>query len=164
MERHRSYRYPPSPDPNKLAAIDFQNTMFEDFHIFTKVSANGEVVIFLGSKNALRHIYNAEGIISDGTFQASGPFGQLFIMHATVGPKLQGKFDDLSYENQQRKNFTCPVGYAFMSHRTTSCYELLWNCLRDEINDSLGVDWKGPTWILEDFERAQKKAIENVSF
>ena len=51
-----------------------------------------------------------------------------------------------------------------MSHRTTSCYELLWNCLRDEINDSLKVDWKGPTWILEDFERAQKKAIENVSF
>ena len=161
--RARQDRYPPAPDTLNLAATDFSKTLFKDFHVFSKKSATGETIIFLALKSAYPQIADAEGIITDGTFKTRACFGQLYVMHATVGPQIQPDHDTSSYENQLRKNFTRPVGYCFMENRTQASYELMWESLKEELNAELKINWQGPEWILSDFEQAQKNAVKEVS-
>jgi len=161
--RARQYRYPRAPDRENLAGTDFTKTLFKDFHVFSKKSATGETIIFLALKSAYPLIADAEGIITDGTFKTRACFGQLYVLHATVGPQIQPDHDTSSYENQLRKNFTRPVGYCFMENRTQASYELMWESLKEELNGELKIDWQGPEWILSDFEQAQKNAVAEVS-
>jgi len=54
------------------------------------------------------------------------------------------------------------IAYAFMETRSTASYELLWESLKEEINDELKINWNGPKWIMSDFEHAQIKAVKKV--
>jgi len=162
ISRARQDRYPPAPKRDNLAGTDFSKTMFADFHVFSKKLANGETVIVLALKSAYRQIADAEGLITDGTFKTRACFGQLFIIHGTVGPKLQEDHDHEHYEDELRKNFTRPLAYAFMETRSTASYELLWESLKEEINDELKTIWNGPKWMMSDFEYAQIKAVKKV--
>ena len=49
-----------------------------------------------------------------------------------------------------------------MSNRTQASYELMWESLKEEVSGALKVEWRGPEWILSDFEHAQKNAVAEV--
>lgn len=78
-------------------------------------------------------------------------------------PLLTEQYNHETYDNEVRKNFVRPVGYVFMKKRQTSSYELLWRTLKEEIDGLLDVDWQGPDWIMQDFERAPMKVLLKVS-
>lgn len=163
VQRLRSARYPAAPDPKNLGAINFSNTMFASFHVFTVTTEDGESITFLALPSGLKQVADAWGLLLDGTFRASACFGQLYVFHATVGPRINADKYDESYAMHQMKNFTRPVAYAFMSSRKTTDYVMLWETLRDVIKVKLNIDWKGPRWIVQDFERAQLNAFTTVS-